>query len=269
MKRHVILCILFFICVCWKPEQITATSPKLDGLDLCQYNCGSSDRLTGPTRSKKTRDHPWDVKKYPTPNTDFCKLGCQIFFSELPNSTICQNNCGYYYRYHSTAGYSDSVEEARAECSDGCDIGIQVCQTGYYCANGLMTPCPAGKYREPVVNISVVSLDFAHQCTNCPFGRYRTRDKGKNADECSLCPIGKYANQTGLTDVAHCQRCPAGKVAEQEGMRLCIGITDRFPVADSTNMEYTQFENGEFKQENYFQNDVDFYRETVPFIGRW
>ena len=30
------------------------------------------------------------------------------------------------------------------ECFDGCDIALLTCQTGYYCTDGGMLPCPAG-----------------------------------------------------------------------------------------------------------------------------
>ncbi len=121
-----------------------------------------------------------------------------------------------------------------------------------------MLECPAGTYREPVTDVSVLALDRAHECTNCPYGRYRSATKGKNADECSKCPIGKYANVTGSIVVSDCQRCPAGKNAEEEGMRLCKCIT---PDSCDLTIDATE--------ETYFENGVDFYRESVPYIGRW
>jgi hypothetical protein len=102
------------------------SSLNLDGLLLCQENCGSSDRISGPTRVEDTRDHPWKVEQFPTKQMQFCKLGCQLFFSEFPKNTTCKNICGYYYRYRATAGYSNIADGAKLECQDGCEIGLQV-----------------------------------------------------------------------------------------------------------------------------------------------
>lgn len=99
----------------------------VDGqLELCQSNCVSSDRLTGPTRMENTKTHPWKVAQYPSSNGGFCKLGCQIFYTETPKNTTCKNLCGYFYRSKISVEYSDLTEEARLECEDGCDIALQV-----------------------------------------------------------------------------------------------------------------------------------------------
>jgi hypothetical protein len=180
-------------------------------VDLCQTNCVSSDRLIGSTRMPETRTHSWAVAPFPATNGGFCKLGCQIFYNEVPKNTTCHRLCGYFYRYQITVDYSDLIEEARLECENGCNIGLQICQAGYYCNEGIMKPCPPGTYREPVVNVSVVALAEAAQCTPCPYGRYRSLAKGKSANDCSLCPVGTYANVTGSVRESDCQRCPAGK----------------------------------------------------------
>lgn len=225
-------------------------------VDLCQSNCVSSDRLVGPTRMPDTLTHPWAVAPFPSSNGGFCKLGCQIFYYEVPKNTTCHRLCEYFYRYDVTVGYSDLIEEALLECQNGCDIALQVCQAGYYCTEGLMMPCPPGTYREAVTNVSVVALSEASKCTPCPYGRYRSLDKGKSADDCSLCPVGTYANVTGSVRESDCQRCPAGQNAEEPGMRLCKCIT-----ADSCDLTVDG--------KNYYKNGVDYYRETIPFIGRW
>jgi hypothetical protein len=46
--------------------------------------------------------------------------------------------------------------------------------------------------------------------------------------------------------------------AEEPGMRLCKCIT-----GESCDLEFKRSGN------TYYNNGVDFYRETVPFIGRW
>lgn len=225
-------------------------------LDLCRSNCASADRLTGPTRMPETRDHPWHTARYPATNTGFCQLGCTIFFNEVPRNTTCKKLCGYFYRYKVTTGYSDLITEALLECQDGCDIGLQVCQAGFFCNNGQMLPCPAGTYREPVKNVSIVALEEAKECTKCPFGRYRSTIRGKKADDCNLCPVGYYVNAIGSTSINECVRTPAGLVSQSMGMRLPTCITP-----DSCNVTI----NGQI----YFADGVDYYRETVPYIGRW
>lgn len=225
-------------------------------LSLCQSNCASSDRLVGPTKMQDTRTHPWKVARFPSTNSGFCKLGCQIFYTEVPKNTTCKRLCGYFYRYKITDQYNDIAEEARLECEDGCDIALRICEAGYYCNTGVKLPCPGGTYREAVTDVSVLALEAAASCTNCPYGRYRSTEKGKSADDCSLCPRGTYANVTGSVKQSDCQRCPAGQNAEEEGMRLCKCIT-----SDSCNLTLAG--------EDYYVNGVDYYRETVPFIGRW
>jgi len=159
-------------------------------IELCQSNCESSDRLVGPTKMLDTRSHPWKVAQFPSTNGGFCKLGCQLFYVEVPKNTTCKRLCNYFYRYKITSGYSDIAEEAKLECQDGCEIALQVCEAGYYCNQGEMLPCPPGKYREAVTDVSILALDKAHVCTDCPYGRYRPASKGKSPDECTKCPRG-------------------------------------------------------------------------------
>lgn len=234
---------------------LTAVSVSAQ-LDLCQANCVSSDRLVGPTKMKETRPHPWKVAQYPTKNDGFCKLGCQIFYTDTPKNTTCNRLCEYFYRYKITAAYSDLAEEAKLECQDGCGIALQICQAGYYCNTGVMLPCPIGTYREAVTDVSIVALDKAHECTPCPYGRYRSTTKGKSADDCNKCPRGTYVDKVGSTDISDCKRCPAGTHADEEGMRNCECITQ-----DSCDLEVAG--------KTYFENGVDYYRESVPYIGRW
>lgn len=225
-------------------------------LTLCQSNCQTADRLTGSTRMPNTLDHPFATARFPSTNSGFCQLGCTIFYNEVPRNTTCKRLCGYFYRIKTTAGYSDLATEALLECQDGCDIGLQVCQAGYYCNHGEMLPCPAGTFREPVANVSIRALNEAKKCTPCPNGRYRSTIRGASADDCSLCPIGYYVNATGSTSVNDCVRAPAGQNAQNTGMRLPNCITP-----DSCNVTINDIE--------YFSNGVDYYRETVPYIGRW
>lgn len=68
-------------------------------IEMCQMNCESSDRLIGPTKMTDTRPHPWKPAEFPSKNSGFCKLGCQIFYTEVPKNTTCYRLCSYFYRY--------------------------------------------------------------------------------------------------------------------------------------------------------------------------
>jgi len=246
-----LLSILSFSLIKYAPAQ----------LEVCQSNCESSDRITGPTKMTETKSHPYKVARFPSVNAGFCKLGCQLFYVEVPKDTTCYRLCDYFYRYQVTTGYSDTIEEAKLECRDGCEIAIQICLPGYYCYSGDMLPCPIGTYREAVDDVSLVSLEATKECTLCPRGRYRSTEKGKSADDCNKCPIGKYIDVEGSTKISDCKRCPAGKNAENEGQGECVCITE-----DSCDFEWrgVTYFNGEV---NPF-GGIDFQRETVPFIGR-
>ena len=117
-----------------------------------------------------------------------------------------------------------------------------------------MRVCPPGRYREADTGEAV------RTCIDCPVGRYRVLEKGTNADDCKKCPVGKYANVTGAVTPDACLRCPAGQVAEEEGMGLCKCIT-----AESCDMSVML----DGTTSDYFSNDVDYFRETVPYVGRF
>jgi hypothetical protein len=223
-------------------------------VERCQGNCDAgSSRLVGPTKPANTRPHPWKKAPFPYPFDGFCKLGCQLFFSEDPYNVTCKQSCDYSYRYGVTVQYSDLGEVAKLECRDGCDIGLLICQEGYYCDGGMMRTCPPGRFREG-------DTDHVTECIDCPYGRYRVRDKGTSADVCTKCPKGKYNNATGSLSPDDCLRCPAGMTAEEEGMRLCKCIT-----IESCEMYLTV----DGKDYLYYKNGIDYYRETVPFVGRY
>ena len=64
--------------------------------------------------------------------------------------------------------------------------------------------------------------------------------------------------------VSDCLRCPAGRFADLEGMAVCVCITDG--NLGSCNMSATQ--NGVVKQYFLDPDVVDYYRESIPYIGR-
>lgn len=228
--------------------------------ERCMLNCASPDRLVGPTKPQHTRPHPWKIATFPTKHTGFCKMGCELFFTKWPSNETCYSECDYIYRYRVTVAYNDQAEEARLECQDGCDIALQICQAGYYCHVGEMKPCDPGTYRGDETGLAV------HSCIHCPYGRWRSRNKGKSADECTKCTYGKYLNETGATAESACLRCPAGQTALQEGMRVCTCITP-----GSCQMELPGRTTSEPPREFYneYTGGTDYWRETVPFMGRW
>jgi len=233
-------------------------------VNTCQDNCKSSDRLVGPFRMVNTRPHPWSQAVFPTNKFGFCQMGCQFFFTEFPVISTCKRLCDYIYRYQTTVSYSDLAETAISECRDGCDIALLVCQAGFYCTNGEMIPCPPGRYRESIPNLSILELNSATICKECPPGRYRPASKGKKPDDCVKCPLGKYAGVTGSVLVSDCKRCPAGKTSEEEGMEECKCIN-----ADSCALPITVPVDQTRTTRDYYADGVDFARETIPFIGRW
>jgi len=238
-------------------------------LETCQANCVSSDRLVGPTRMLETRQHPWKIADFPSSYDSFCKLGCRYFFAEVPHNVSCKHTCEYVYRYGMTVTYNDFIEMSILECKDGCDIAELVCQAGFFCIDGRMTPCPAGTYNEEVPDLSIVSLQRANVCTKCPQGRYRSTTKGKSQESCTKCPKGKYAAVTGSVLVSDCKRCPAGKVAEEEGMAECKCITPMSCALEILSNGIPHYlQPPAVVAVTYYANKVDYFRESIPYIGR-
>ena len=274
-------------CGLWSPEQALEhlqTAPNqrtnitLDGRELCQMNCEAADRLVNSTRPTDTRPYPWAIAPYPTKNKQFCKLGCELFFTEVPNNVSCKANCDWYYRFDSTEEYSNLAVTAKLECYDGCDIAYTVCQSGYYCVDGSMLPCPIGTYREAVTkpllknssytwNLQQPALKSVRACIGCPTGKFRGLLQGKSTEDCSKCPKGKYSDRLGATYVTDCIRCPAGKFGEYEGVSSCTCIDTK-----SCDLSVTIKNVGEYhyyKSSKKYPYGVDYYRESVPYIGRW
>ena len=230
----------------------------LDGVDLCKFNCNSTLRLVGPTQPQHTRPHPWIKAPPKAKSPEFCRLGCQLFFTELPWTVECKNNCAWFYRFSGTDEYSDLAVKAQLECSDGCEIGYKVCQKGFYCSMERLIPCSAGHFRGAYGN------ETSSICKKCPYGTYRATTLGTNENDCTKCPIGKYLDALGSTMATDCKRCPAGKWSDVEGMRYCTCID-----AASCDMPITTLTSNGPVTTHYFNDSIDFYRETVPYIGRW
>jgi hypothetical protein len=147
-------------------------------ISLCHDNCASAMRAV-QTANKHSRDHPYAVYPNPAKYSQYCKIGCQFYYVDVPKNTTCKRVCDYYYRHEVTTGYSDAMEQAINECKDGCSIANLVCDAGYYCSGGEMRACPTGTYRPSIVNFSIWAFNSAEQCTKCPTGRYRPQKQGE------------------------------------------------------------------------------------------
>ncbi len=207
--------------------------------------------------------------EYPNPYTEFCELGCSIFFS-LPTSngrrvelSQCTSQCDETYKYNISVGYNDLAEVARLECRDGCQMALRRCQPGYFCSQvnvtnkkkevnheikykgGYMHHCPAGTYRD-------VDYSSVEQCVPCPPGRFREAIKGHSLESCSKCPPRTFNAMNGSVSILDCLRCPAGTFTNEPGSAFCLCIT---PDACA---------------EDQLPSPADAEkRNTIPYIGRW
>lgn len=224
----------------WFPVGLLVVVTVLATQDRCRNECSKTVRVVGPTAPPATRPHPFAIARFPTNHSQFCDVGCALFFEQNNVATDCEDSCDYTYRYTVTVGYNDLAEVARYACRDGCNIGLYYCQAGYYCTGGEMLPCAAGKYRTE-------QLDDVTQCDLCPKGRYASGTRGTGLDHCDKCPENTYLNATGSTSNTNCLRCPAGKFADEKGMPLCKCITK-----DSCTDQWDESD-----------------RDTIPFVGRW
>lgn len=249
--------ILLIVLVVYLTDYVTYSQ-----VTKCHENCESDRRIVGPTKQPNT-SHPFKIDRFPTPDFEFCKMGCSMLYIEAPKHITCVKLCDHVYRYDATTGYIDMMEQARLQCIDGCSIGLKVCDAGYRCTDGNMLPCTAGTYREPISDFSFLELQRTQQCQPCPRGRYRSSNKGTSPDDCSLCPVGTYVDTEGSKSVSDCKRCPAGKNAEEYGMALCKCITEQ-SCKLYDRLQGVYFFNAEFNKDG---QHIDYFRETTPFIG--
>lgn len=203
--------------------------------------------------------------EYPNPYTEFCELGCSIFFSLPTEHRVeldkCTNQCDVDFSYNISVGYNDLAEVARLECRDGCQMALKRCQPGYFCSQvnvteekmeekikyegGFMEHCPAGTYRD-------VDYSSVEECVPCPPGRFREATKGRNLESCTKCPPRTYNSLNGSSSILSCLRCPAGTFTNEPGSAFCICIT---PAAC---------------EQDHLPSPADAEkRNTVPYVGRW
>ncbi|CAM9966952.1 unnamed protein product [Ectocarpus sp. 12 AP-2014] len=205
------------------------------------WSVWDTQRLVGPTEpaSEVNATYPYARAPLPLPFHSFCQLGCSYFFTGSPQNTSCSGLCDNFYARNASVGINDYAEKARLECRDGCNIAVLRCQPGYACADGVMSECSPGTYRN-------TSYDMINTCTQCPKGTYRAKGKGSGVDDCALCPVNTYQNTTGATAETDCIRCPDGFYAEEEGTAECSCVTE-----DSCLPEWQNFQ-----------------RDSMPHIGR-
>ena len=208
------------------------TSKRIIGLSIPSHKGKEESAITFYNHTEKL------AAPRPNPYSRFCEVGCSLFYAntteeptEIAAASIslrdCMILCDYMYYYNLTLGYSDLMEVARLECHDGCFIGLQRCQPGYYCIQpiiaqhaskssgigveedpkleatswkeGMMNPCPPGTYRET-----------SNECLSCPPGSYRNKYLGTGLNSCIKCPVGTYAPNFRSKSILDCVRCPAG-----------------------------------------------------------
>ena len=74
------------------------------------------------------------------------------------------------------------------------------CPNGFYCSNGLKTPCPSGKYGKPLFALIEKSLESS-ACIDCPVARYgAVEGQAIMGSACLACPAGRYGNEPGLSN---------------------------------------------------------------------
>jgi hypothetical protein len=250
------------------PTRITAITNPVDKVpnDMTCSMAGASLGLATP-RTFSTAEHMELVTPNNNPNVEFCKIGCTYFYAAPETPTFlstCLSKCDFTYRSaaYISVGYSDLAEAARLECHDGCQLALMRCQPGYNClqavnttkpdvltglatfVDGSMHVCPPGRYRD-------VDYDQVTECVDCPTGRYREGEKGRNMWSCTACGEGKYVNKTGSDTLIACDRCPAGRFGAEEGLALCKCINE-----ETCNDQYPSPADAE-------------KRESVPFEGRY
>jgi hypothetical protein len=93
-----------FVSLIFTLSLFKCISLTLDGVELCQDNCISSDRIVGPTQLTTTREHPYKIAPFPPQKSEFCKMGCQLFFTDRPTNVTCKKSCEYTYRYQVIIG---------------------------------------------------------------------------------------------------------------------------------------------------------------------
>ena len=97
------------------------------------------------------------------------------------------------------------------------------CPHGSYCADGVRTQCPLGRYGKFLVADHAV-MEAA--CEMCPTGKYGVIQDPNEGKACLNCPSGRYNNQPGLAKTSdlkdYCpDGCPAGQYLDGKRCITC------------------------------------------------
>jgi len=85
-----------------------------------------------------------------------------------------------------------------------------ICRPGSYCANGVNTPCPAGRYN------GLLAQSGEAACVPCPAGTTNTLT-GQSRMGCVPCPAGTASPLNGSSSDASCAACALGYFASSNG----------------------------------------------------
>ena len=95
--------------------------------------------------------------------------------------------------------------------------GQQICPLGSYCAQGVKTLCPSGRWGGTTGLYQPKCSGICRQGYYCPAGSV-------NAYQIP-CPQGTYGNKPGLGNIQDCLACPNGATCDLDG----VGVPVREP----------------------------------------
>ncbi|XP_028563977.2 uncharacterized protein LOC114585457 [Podarcis muralis] len=119
-----------------------------------------------------------------------------------------------------TADGLREVHQAQESTRSAGALQCQLCPSGHFCADDLMTaPCPAGSFepKERFPRPSDGSSSYfsgVKQCLKCPVGYFCPN----GANFPSPCPSGTHNPLQGQDESADCRPCPAGRACTQAGL---------------------------------------------------
>ncbi len=135
------------------------------------------------------------------------------------NNSEGQTSCVACKKSDETTTGTVAVSESSQTCSkcidgtyaasDAQGIACGSCPAGYYCPDGKIIKCPAGKY----------STGGAKECTLCPAGSY----SAAGASSCSTCAAGSYS----AAGASSCSACASGTTSAS-GAASCSACSSFF-----------------------------------------
>ena len=79
--------------------------------------------------------------------------------------------------------------------------GQAPCGPGHWCAGGVRKPCPAGRYGDPALSLTLRTAQCSGACARghyCPIGSTSASALANNVKPARRCPAGRYGNVAGL-----------------------------------------------------------------------